>query len=260
MASSIKRTARAALMAGLCALSLQAATALQATHALAQDGTIKIGIVSFLSGQAAQSFGVPAVDGGKLLIEKLNAGEAPAPYDKKGMGGLTIEPVIIDEAGGATVQVQEFRNLVQRENVDVVVGYVSSGDCLAIAPVAEELKQFTILLRLRHAARSSRSATTSTSSAPPPTRRRTMSAWRATSSSPAPTSRPSPASTRTTPGARIPGPTSRPPWRRSIPTPRSTRRSSPPSAPASTAPRSRRSCSSSRTWFIPRCGAATCRP
>jgi branched-chain amino acid transport system substrate-binding protein len=62
-----------------------------------------------------------------------------------GFGGMQIEAVVIDEAGGATVQVQEFRNLVQRENVDVVVGYVSSGDCLAVAPVAEELKQFTIL-------------------------------------------------------------------------------------------------------------------
>ncbi|QIE54279.1 ABC transporter substrate-binding protein [Pikeienuella piscinae] len=107
--------------------------------------TFKVGIVTFLSGQAAQSFGVPAWDGGKILVEKMNAGEAPAPYDKKGFGGLVIEPVVIDEAGGATTQVQEYRNLVQRENVDVVVGYVGSGDCLAVAPVAEELKQFTIL-------------------------------------------------------------------------------------------------------------------
>lgn len=138
---AIKKTGRT-LLAGMSGLALLAGAA---TGALAQDGTIKVGIVTFLSGQAAQSFGVPAADGGKILIEKLNAGEVPAPYDTKGMGGLTIEPLIIDEAGGATVQVQEFRNLVQRENVDVVVGYVSSGDCLAVAPVAEELKQFTIL-------------------------------------------------------------------------------------------------------------------
>jgi branched-chain amino acid transport system substrate-binding protein len=41
------------------------------------------------------------------------------------------------------VQVTEFRNLVQRANVDVVIGYISSGNCLAIAPVAEELKKLT---------------------------------------------------------------------------------------------------------------------
>lgn len=122
----------------LSALILAAGTASAAE-------TFKVGIVTFLSGQAAQSFGMPAADGAKLLIKKLNAGDVPAPYATVGIGGLQIEPVIIDEAGGATVQVQEYRNLVQRENVDVVIGYVGSGDCLAVAPVAEELKKFTIL-------------------------------------------------------------------------------------------------------------------
>src|SRR6185436_4732554 len=42
-------------------------------------------------------------------------------------------------------QVTEFRNLVERSNVDFVIGYISSGDCLAVAPVAEELKKLTIL-------------------------------------------------------------------------------------------------------------------
>ena len=37
----------------------------------------------------------------------------------------------------------EYRNLVQRD-VDLVIGYISSGDCLAIAPVAEELKKLTV--------------------------------------------------------------------------------------------------------------------
>ncbi|WP_119168664.1 ABC transporter substrate-binding protein [Algihabitans albus] len=107
--------------------------------------TFKIGVVTFLSGQAAESFGVPAWDGGKLLIDKLNAGEVPPPYDTPGFGGIEIEPIVIDEAGGATKQVQEFRNLVQREGVDAVVGYVSSGDCLAVSPVADELQALTIL-------------------------------------------------------------------------------------------------------------------
>jgi branched-chain amino acid transport system substrate-binding protein len=75
----------------------------------------------------------------------MNNGELPAPYNQKGFGGLTIEAIEIDEAGGATKQVQEFRNLVQREKVDAVIGYVSSGDCLAVPPVAEELKAFLVL-------------------------------------------------------------------------------------------------------------------
>ena len=39
----------------------------------------------------------------------------------------------------------EFRNLVERQDVDFVIGYISSGDCLAIAPVAEEMKKLTVL-------------------------------------------------------------------------------------------------------------------
>lgn len=114
--------------------------------AYAADDTFKIGVVTFLSGQAAESFGVPAWNGGKVLIDLANeGGKLPAPYDKKGFGGMKIEVVQVDEAGGATKQVQEFRNLVQREKVDAIVGYVSSGDCLAIPPVADELKAFTIL-------------------------------------------------------------------------------------------------------------------
>ncbi len=130
----------AALLASLATLAAPVSS-----HA-ADGGTFRIGVVTFLSGQAAESFGVPAWNGGKLLVDMLNAGgKLPAPYDKVGFGGLKIEAVVIDEAGGATKQVQEFRNLVQRENVDAVVGYVSSGDCLAVPPVAEELKAFTIL-------------------------------------------------------------------------------------------------------------------
>ena len=123
---------------------LATAVAIAAAPALAQE-TFKIGIVSFLSGQAAESFGVPAVNGAKVLIEAFNKGQAPAPYNKPGFAGMKIEAVYVDEAGGATKQVQELRNLYEREKVDVVVGYVSSGDCLAVAPVAEEMKRFLIL-------------------------------------------------------------------------------------------------------------------
>ena len=123
---------------------IAAAVTLAVLPALAQE-TFKIGIVSFLSGQAAESFGVPAVNGAKVLIDAFNKGQAPAPYNKVGFGGMKIEPVYVDENGGATKQVQELRSLYDRENVDAVVGYVSSGDCLAVAPVAEEMKKFLIL-------------------------------------------------------------------------------------------------------------------
>jgi len=119
-----------------------AAAAALAPAAAAQE-PVKIGIVTFLSGPAAAPFGVPAKNAAEFVIEELNAGKAPAPYAKKGFGGAPLEMVIVDEAGSTTTQVTEFRNLVQRQNVDLIVGYVSSGNCLAIAPVAEELKKLT---------------------------------------------------------------------------------------------------------------------
>lgn len=130
------------LSATAAALALAAAVS---TSAIAADnGKYRIGIVTFLSGAAAGPFGVPAANAAKLAVEALNSGKMPAPYGKKGINGIEIEIVILDEAGGATKQVEEFRNLVQRQKVDAVIGYISSGDCLAIAPAAEELGVPTI--------------------------------------------------------------------------------------------------------------------
>ena len=110
---------------------------------VAAQQPIRIGVVTFLSGGAAGPFGVPAKQGGELITEALNAGGKVPGYSMKGLGGAPIELVVVDEAGGTTKQVTEFRNLAQR--VDVIIGYTSSGDCLALAPVAEELKKLTIL-------------------------------------------------------------------------------------------------------------------
>jgi branched-chain amino acid transport system substrate-binding protein len=128
----------------LAALGAACAIVSGSPAAAQQSGTIKLGIVTFLSGAAAGPFGVPARNAAELLAEALNAGSLPAPYAGKGINGLAIETVIVDEAGGTTKQVTEYRNLVQRQNVDAIIGYISSGDCLAIAPLADELKKLTI--------------------------------------------------------------------------------------------------------------------
>ncbi len=119
---------------------------LASAGALAQQAKpIKIGFVTFLSGPAAGPFGVPAKVAAEAIIESLNAGSAPPPYNSRGFGGSPLELVVIDEAGGASKQVSEYRNLVERQGVDFVIGYISSGDCLAVAPVAEEMKKLTVL-------------------------------------------------------------------------------------------------------------------
>ncbi len=131
---------RALLAAGLAF----ALTPVSAQDKAAPEKPIKIGIVTFLSGAAAGPFGVPARNGAEVIVEAINTGKVPAPYASTGLGGAPIEVSFVDEAGGTTKQVNEYRNLVQRDNVDAVIGYISSGDCLAVAPVAEELKRLTI--------------------------------------------------------------------------------------------------------------------
>src|SRR5258708_13281528 len=126
--------------------AVAAASSLAFADPAAAQESFKLGIVTFLSGRAGDSFGVPARNGAQFVIDQLNKGSVPSPYEKVGFGGIKIEPVIIDENGGATKQVQELRNLYQRDNVDVVLGYIGSGDCLAVAPIAEELKKMLVLM------------------------------------------------------------------------------------------------------------------
>jgi branched-chain amino acid transport system substrate-binding protein len=108
-----------------------------------EPAPVRIGVVTFLSGPAAGPFGVPARNSAEIMFEMLNAARLPSPYSSKGFGGAPLVMVLKDEAGTTTTQVTEYRNLVQRDGVDLVIGYISSGNCLAIAPVAEELKKFT---------------------------------------------------------------------------------------------------------------------
>ena len=139
------KSARHAL--GLAAAAVLAATVAAPAQqpAAPAPATIKIGIVTFLTGPAAAPFGIPGRNAAEILVENLNAGKVPAPYNQVGFGGAKLEVKFIDEAGSTAQQVTEYRNLVQRDKVDVVLGYVSSGNCLAIVPLAEELQQLTVL-------------------------------------------------------------------------------------------------------------------
>jgi len=90
------RDNRAVVAASVAAISFTLAG-----PASAQE-IFKLGVVTFLSGPAADSFGVPARNGAQFVIDQLNKGAAPSPYEKVGFGGMKVEPVIIDENGGAT--------------------------------------------------------------------------------------------------------------------------------------------------------------
>jgi len=109
-----------------------------------QQRPLKIGLVTFLSGPGAATFGKASRGGAETLVAALNDSKVPPPYQQRGFGGTPLELVVIDEAGASTKQVTEYRNLVQKQQVDFVVGYISSANCLAVAPVADELQKLTV--------------------------------------------------------------------------------------------------------------------
>jgi branched-chain amino acid transport system substrate-binding protein len=125
-------------------VGLVAASTIFAAGAQAQDA-VKIGLPVFLSGPGAGPVGVPSRNAAEIVIEAMNAGTLPAPYDRPGLAGARIEARIIDEAGSTANVVTEFRNMVQRDGARVVVGYFSSANCLATAPVADELRTLLVI-------------------------------------------------------------------------------------------------------------------
>ncbi len=103
---------------------------------------VKVGIVTFLSGGAAGPFGIPSRNAAEVMIEAINKGKLPGEYSSKGLAGATISPIYVDEA--SKQKVADYKKLVQKDKVQAVIGYVSSGSCKAIAPIAEEEKTLTI--------------------------------------------------------------------------------------------------------------------
>jgi hypothetical protein len=66
----------------------------QAQNVVPPGATVKLGIVSFLTGPAAAPFGIPGRNGAEIMVEAMNAGKVPAPFNKVGFGGSTIEASI----------------------------------------------------------------------------------------------------------------------------------------------------------------------
>ena len=126
-------------------MALAAALAVLLAAGAVSAQTVKVAVPTFLTGGGAPTYGVPARNGVEMVVRAINEGTLPAPYNSVGLAGRKVELVVYDESGGGTKQVTELRNKVQKEGVDVVAGYISSGSCAAIARVAEELRVLTLL-------------------------------------------------------------------------------------------------------------------
>ena len=89
----------------------------------AEARNIKVGIIDCYSGPAAV-FGKDALNGFKLALEDIN---------KKGVLGKKIEFTTRDTKFKVDIALNMAKELVMRENVDVLVGTINSGAALAVS-------------------------------------------------------------------------------------------------------------------------------
>ena len=107
------------------------AAALAAPFAVHAQKPIKVGFPMILSGPGAL-FGEPALKGAQMYVEEINA--------KGGVLGRKIELLPRDTKGNADEAVRVARELVLKENVDFLVGTLTSAEGPAVSVVAKENK------------------------------------------------------------------------------------------------------------------------
>lgn len=109
--------------AGALAMSLPLAAAAQ--------NAIKVGFPMILSGGGAL-FGEPTVKGAQMLVDEVNA--------KGGVLGRKLQLIVRDTKGDANEAVRVSRELILKDNVDFLVGTLTSAEGPAVSPIARENK------------------------------------------------------------------------------------------------------------------------
>jgi len=97
---------------------------------------IGFGVFTFTSGPAA-AYGMPGRNAAELVINQINA--------SGGIGGVPIKPIYVDEGQGTDGVIAEFRRLASDNANQAMIAALSSGNCLALAPVAEQLQMPTFM-------------------------------------------------------------------------------------------------------------------
>ncbi|MFZ1884607.1 MAG: ABC transporter substrate-binding protein [Rhodoplanes sp.] len=122
------------ILAAAVALLIQFATPTVAQTSKPSD--VGFGVFTFTSGPAA-AYGMPGRNAAELVIEQINA--------SGGIGGVPIKPTYVDEGQGTEGVVAEFRRLAADPVNQVMIAALSSGNCLALAPVADQLQMPTFM-------------------------------------------------------------------------------------------------------------------
>lgn len=103
----------------------------------AEGGTIRIGVLASLTG-ALESYGKQTQRGFDLGIEYATGGTME-------VNGKKIEIIYEDTETKPEVAVQKATKLLEDDQVDFLVGSSSSGDTLAVLPLAEEYEKIMVV-------------------------------------------------------------------------------------------------------------------
>jgi branched-chain amino acid transport system substrate-binding protein len=112
-------------------LTMLLALVLATPLAASAQKSIKVGYPMILSGPGAL-FGEPAAKGAQMFVDEINA--------KGGVLGRKLELLPRDTKGNADEAVRVSRELILKENVDFLVGTLTSAEGPAVSVVAEEAK------------------------------------------------------------------------------------------------------------------------
>ncbi|QDS38099.1 ABC transporter substrate-binding protein [Brevibacillus brevis] len=99
--------------------------------------TVKVGVLASLTGPL-ESYGKQTVRGFELGLDYATEG-------KREIAGKKIEFVVEDTETKPDVAVQKATKLLETDKVDFLVGSSSSGDTLAVLPLAEEYKKIMVV-------------------------------------------------------------------------------------------------------------------
>jgi ABC-type branched-subunit amino acid transport system substrate-binding protein len=100
----------------------------------AQDKKIKIGVVYDLTGPLAGAGSELQYIGAKIMMDYF--------IKKGGIEGYQIEPIYVDSQSKPDVAINEAVRLIEKENVDMVLGFYSSAQCVPVAARVDQLKKF----------------------------------------------------------------------------------------------------------------------
>ena len=112
-------------------LTLLAVATLNVPAAAHAQKPIKVGMPMPLSGPPAL-FGEPASKGAMMFVEEINA--------KGGVLGRKLELVVRDSKADANEAVRQARELILKDNVEFLVGTLTSAEGPAVSVVAKENK------------------------------------------------------------------------------------------------------------------------